>query len=334
MATNIVKTKKDISNITNELTLELIISKVIEIPGVRVDRNKFLAEQLVNETDDIQLVLDKGPIAAGIEEKKLARIAEKLIIYRTSEASLKSFALGIPGGLAATIAAPTDILQFYGMTLKIAQELTYLYGSKDLWVDGKVDEELVRNNLILYFGAMFGISYAVAGVKVITTQIAKTVVKQLPKKTLTKTFWYPIVQKIGKSLGVKITKTVTANGISKVVPYVGGIISGALTFASMKPMADRLLGALIEANFDYDDVKLNKDIDIIGAVNETDILEEENSKSLLVKGKEKINNLFKKKEKVIKIDSYEELRKLKKLLDEGIITQEEFDNKKKKILNL
>ena len=154
MATNIVERENEISSVTSELTLELIISKVIEIPGVKVDRNKFLAEQLVNETDDIQLVLDKGPIAAGIEEKKLSRIAEKLIIYRTSEASLKSFALGIPGGLAATIAAPTDILQFYGMTLKIAQELTYLYGSVDLWVDGKVDEELVRNNLILYFGAM------------------------------------------------------------------------------------------------------------------------------------------------------------------------------------
>lgn len=41
-------------------------------------------------------------------------------------------------------------------------------------------------------------------------------------------------------LGIKITKEIFANGVSKVVPVVGGVISGSLTFASFKPMAVKL----------------------------------------------------------------------------------------------
>ena len=142
----------EMKTITSEIAIETIIANSIKIPGVKVDRQKFLAELFVKETNNIQLILDEGPVAAGIEENKLRRIAEKLILERTGEASIKSFALGIPGGVIAAATIPADILQFYGMTLKLAQELTYLYGAKDLWVDGQVDEEMIRNNLILYCG--------------------------------------------------------------------------------------------------------------------------------------------------------------------------------------
>ena len=96
--------------------------------------------------------------------------------------------MGIPGGLAMAATIPADILQFYGMTLKLAQELTYLYGAQDLWKDGKVDEEMVRNQLILYCGVMFGVSGAAAGVRLLSTQVAKVALKKLPQKALTKTF--------------------------------------------------------------------------------------------------------------------------------------------------
>lgn len=118
---------------------------------------------------------------------------------------------------------------------------------------------------------------------------------QKVKKALSKTFYYPLIKNICKMLGVKLTKTTFANGVSKVIPYVGGVVSGVLTFASMKPMADRLLTVLIESNFDYDDIKLNKDIEIIDVIDETDVLKNENDKSFLTRGKEKISTLFKKK---------------------------------------
>ena len=245
MSTNEVKVieKNESKEVTSEVALETIISNAIKIPGVKVDRDKFLAELLVKETDNIQLVLDEGPIVAGIEEKRLKKIAEKLILDRTAKSSITSFAMGIPGGLAMAATIPADILQFYGMTLKLAQELTYLYGAQDLWQDGQVDEELVRNQLILYCGVMFGVTGASAGVRLLSTQLAKTALKKLPQKALTKTFWYPIIKQIGKGIGIKVTKTTLANGVSKVIPIVGGFVAGTITFISMKPMAEKLLNS-------------------------------------------------------------------------------------------
>lgn len=47
----------------------------------------------------------------------------------------------------------------------------------------------------MYCGVMFGVSSAVAGVRFISSQMSKQIVKKLPQKALTKTLWYPIVQK-------------------------------------------------------------------------------------------------------------------------------------------
>jgi hypothetical protein len=63
----------------------------------------------------------------------------------------------------------------------------------------------------------------VSGVRVLSTQIAKTTLKKLPQKALTKTFWYPIVKQIGKAIGVKVTKTTVAKGFSKAIPVIGGL---------------------------------------------------------------------------------------------------------------
>ena len=95
---------------------------------------------------------------------------------------------------------------------------------------------------------MFGVSGAVSGVRVLTTQLAKTTAKKLPQKALTKTFWYPIVKQIGKALGVRVTKSTVASGVSKIVPIIGGVVSGSLNFASMLPMANRLQGTLDKGN--------------------------------------------------------------------------------------
>ena len=335
------KKQSEKSEVNSEFALETIITNALKIPGVKVNRDKFLAELLVKETDNIQLAIDEGPIAAGIEEKRLRRIAEKLILDRTTRTSLTSFAMGIPGGLIMAATIPADILQFYGMTLRIAQELTYLYGAQDLWQDGQVDEDLVRNQLILYCGVMFGVTGASAGVRLLSTQLAKTALKKLPQQALTKTFWYPIIKQIGKGIGIKVTKTTLANGVSKAVPVIGGFVAGTITFISMKPMANRLLNTLEEVNFHYTEEEFKRDVEILEAVDENDeikieeLTNGETKPSLIEKGKDKLGNLFKKKEKQVnKDDDFEKIKKLKELLDMGAITQEEFDAKKKEILKL
>lgn len=346
------------NNETTTIALETIISNAVKLPGVKVNRSKFLAETFANENFDLQAVIDVGPVSAGIPQERIEKAAAKLIFIRTSQSSAASFVAGIPGGLAMAATIPADVAQFFGMALRLAQELSYLYGASDLWDADQIDDERVRNQLILYCGVMFGVSGAVSGVRVLSTQIAKTTLKKLPQKALTKTFWYPIVKQIGKAIGVKVTKTTVAQGISKAVPIVGGVISGGLNYVSMMPMANRLNAALNKACFNYSEEEMAADIETIESIGEDAPESVQSSKlsrfanaakggiqegwlkasscatSLLSKiksdqpAKETDNALISYDEKI------ETLRKLKQLVDEGILSQDEFDAKKKEILAL
>ena len=326
-----------------EVALESIITTAVQIPGVKVNRRKFLSETFANEDASMQDILDLGPVAAQIPQSRLAALANKLILTRTSQSSLASFVAGIPGGLAMAATIPADVLQFFGMALRLAQELSYLYGAQDLWQNGQVDDEKVKNQLLLYCGVMFGVSGAVSGVRILSTQIAKTTLKKLPQKALTKTFWYPIIKQIGKAIGVKVTKSAVAQGVSKVIPVIGGVISGSLNFASMMPMANRLQVALDSAAFGYTEEQLEKDIIEIENISSEEYQELAESKDVKTKlvesGKKTMSNIsgfFNKKkvtsEQAQNEDVLETIKKLAELRDIGVITQEEFDSKKTELL--
>ena len=320
-------------NETTSVALETIITNAVKIPGVKVNRSKFLAETFAGDGIDLQTIIDMGPVSAGIPQERIEKAAAKLIFVRTSQSSVASFVAGIPGGFA-------------------------MYGASDLWTEDQLDDERVRNQLILYCGVMFGVSGAVSGVRVLSTQIAKTTLKKLPQKALTKTFWYPIIKQIGKAIGVKVTKTTVAQGISKAVPIVGGVISGSLNYVSMMPMANRLNAALDKACFNYSEEEMAADIEMVESI---DAEASENAqpsklsrfastaKGGLQEGWKKASsgaasllNKIKSEKPAKEADealiSYDEkietLRKLKQLVDEGILSQDEFDAKKKEILAL
>lgn len=331
------------SNTGKELALENVITSAVQIPGVKVDRKKFLAETFANHEIMIEDVFNLGPIEAGVSQEELKKIANKLILSRTGQSSIASFVAGIPGGLAMAATVPLDVLQFFGMAIRLAQELSYLYGADDLWQNGQLDDEKVKSQLLLYCGVMFGVSGAVSGVRVLSTQIAKTTLKKLPQKALTKTFWYPMIKQIGKALGVKITKSTVAKGFTNAIPVIGGVISGGMNFASMLPMANRLQSALDSANFGYTEKDLEKDIEIIETTdysNEPDELED--IKTKVVENGKKIGNnissVFNRKRKDEESsmpveDPFETIKKLSELKDLGIISQEEFDIKKEELLS-
>lgn len=95
------------NNAGKEVALENIITSAVQIPGVKVSRDKFMAETFATED-----VLDFGPVEAKVSKEKLAAISNKLILKRTSQSSVASFAAGIPGGLAMAATIPADVLQF------------------------------------------------------------------------------------------------------------------------------------------------------------------------------------------------------------------------------
>lgn len=192
-------------------------------------------------------------------------MAKSLIQKRVVASSAASFVAGLPGGPAMAATIPTDMLQFYAVVLRLAQEIAYLYGEPDLWSNNILDKERVTNQLILYCGVMFGATGAAQTVRVLSSSISKQVMKKLPQKALTKTFYYPIVKQIAKACGVKMTKEIFTKGVSKAVPIVGGVVSGGITYASMMPMANRLVKTFDNMHFEYTENDFNNDYEVINA---------------------------------------------------------------------
>lgn len=339
---------------TQDISLESIVTTAIALPGVRVSRNSFLTECFKNQDVDVHSLLEYGPIDANCSREMLSKLANNLVIKRTSASSLASFAAGLPGGFAMGVAIPADVLQFFGVALRLAQELSYLYGEDDFWKNGEVDIERVNGQLILYCGVMFGVSGAASGVRLLSAQLAKTAAKKIPQKALTKTFWYPIVKQIGKAIGVKVTKSTVANGISKVIPVIGGVVSGGITFASMLPMGKRLAATLDEANFDYSEDEIQEDIAVVETLGREEEVNESEKMTFLKGGIEGVQKGFKdigagaagllsKVQKGVAKprksqqgeqdeDVFQKIEKLAKLKEMGAITQDEFEAKKAELL--
>lgn len=140
--------------------LETVLTQLLKVPCIRVDRTAFLCDQfkanIPNNMTRIRL-LDAGPMAIGSTEKELQQKKRKLINLATAKSTTISFAAGIPSGIAMAATIPIDTVQFLANSICPSQQLAYLYGYQDLWEDGVINEERIRNQFILYMGVMFGV---------------------------------------------------------------------------------------------------------------------------------------------------------------------------------
>lgn len=247
-----------------------VLSQVVKLPIVKVDRTKFLVDKFSKEIPNEQIseLLEKGPVEF-VSKEVLDRVANACIMDNVLLASGTSVLTGLPGGLAMAITIPADVAQFYGFSLKLAQELGYIYGFDDLWGNRDELSEEAQNTLLLYLGVMFGVNGTAALLRAGGVAVAKQAMKTIPQKALMKTLWYPILKKVLKVFGVKLTKDGLAKGVGKFIPIIGGVISGGLTFATMKPMGESLqkeLSKLVnynEESYQKDMETIRKEVEII-----------------------------------------------------------------------
>lgn len=222
---------------------ELVLRSAVQLPLVRIDREPFLRSQLQNRFPEhvVNQAIAESPAAAGINTDQLNSIAYDSINYETTKVTALSFAAGLPGGIAMAGTVPADFTQQMAHMLRIMQKLAYLYGWPSLLDEESdaIDDGMV-NNLVIFTGIMFGVEGASNATNRIAAQIALNVAKKLPQKALTKGIVYPVVKKIALSLGMHMTKQTFAKGVSKIIPVIGGVLSGGLTFATYRPMACKL----------------------------------------------------------------------------------------------
>lgn len=308
-----------------ELAL-MVIENSMKLPFVKVNRTEFLTATFQEKMVNIQDLIDRGP-QFFFSQQELDKVADRIINDTLLKSSGASFLSGIPGGLAMAATIPADVAQFYAFSLRLAQQLSYIYGFKDLWSKDDSLTDDAKDTMILFLGVMLGVSSAGATIRVLSGKLSAQLLKRLPQKALMKTFFYPILKKVLFVFGTKLTKQTFAKGVSKVVPVLGGVISGTLNFSSLFPMAHRLQAELSKS-INYSDEDAVEDIKIINAVvndyQDADSVSENKSAD---SSKNADNNFTDKNDVISKIERAHDL------LSNGTISQAEFDELKKRILN-
>ena len=215
-----------------------VMNLALSMPMVKVDRNTFLMNEF-SMYDNADQLRDKRPIDL-FNAEAIERAARGVINSHLTKATVTSTAAGIPGGLAMAATMPADIAQYYWHVLVVAQKLGYLYGWPDLLDDKGQITEGTRNVLTLFVGVMFGAQAASKLVGEIAKQVSLQAAKRLPQQALTKTIYYPVIKQVAKWIGVKMTKDTFGRSVGKAIPILGGVLSGAITAFSFKPMAEKL----------------------------------------------------------------------------------------------
>ena len=175
---------------------------------------------------------------------RLSHLAQQAM--RAGLAGLE-FAAGIPGGFAMLGTVPADLMQYYVHAFRIMQKLAYLYGWRELLSDmDEVDDETI-GVLAMFFGVMLGVGGAAQSLTTFARSVAMPAFqKQVTKQALTKTSWYPVMKHCLRFIGINLTKKSFAQGVSKVIPVIGGVVSGGMTFVSLQFQSTRLKGHLRE----------------------------------------------------------------------------------------
>lgn len=238
----LIKAKNAVANTVNNFNAEDIVQQAMKLPVVKVNREKFLRKELIKyyPEDVVDLAIKKNPAYAGIEKEKINEVSKQVINYETNKVSAISFAAGMPGGFAMVATVPADIVQYFAYMIRVMQKLAYLYGFEDFELNEDTISDDTMNQIMIFLGVMFGVQGANAGVKKIAEAAAKKVSKSLAQKALTKGTVYPIVKKIAQAVGIKMTKQIFAESVSKVVPVIGGAVTGGLSYITFKPCAKKL----------------------------------------------------------------------------------------------
>lgn len=228
-----------------DITPEEILRAAIKVPGVRILRGEFLKKELSRfyPEETVNKAIETNPAQAGIDRARIDSIANSAINYETNKVSAISFMAGLPGGAAMAATIPADVAQYFGFLIRAMQKLAYLYGFEEFEFDEEKISDDTMNEMLLFLGTMFGVQSAAVGVKQLAQTTAARVAKTLSQKALTKGTIYPIVKKVATQLGVKMTKQVFAKGVSKVVPVLGGVVSGGLTYVTFRNCMYKLKGS-------------------------------------------------------------------------------------------
>lgn len=236
-----------------------VMSTAMNIPGVKVNRDEFLTKELRPYCTTAELPKALINPVKVLSRERIKHLADVCINNHTTKVTAISAVAGMPGGIAMAATIPGDMAQYYWHTFVLAQKLAYLYGFPDLRDENGNLSETAQDMLTLFVGVMMGAAAANNAIKNLSKAFALQVVKRLPQQALTKTVYYLIIKQVAKWIGIRLTKDGFAKGVGKAIPILGGVLSGALTFATFRPSAKRLQHKLEEQMDDLANLDANEE---------------------------------------------------------------------------
>ena len=234
----------------SSLTAENILLKAMKVPGVRIDRDRFLRKELslFFPEDTVGRAIAFNPAAAGIPKEKISGIAQGLINREANQVTGFSVLASLPGSAlpAAVAGAVTaDIVAYFSHVLRVIQELAYLYGFEDFGLNEEdPDEQGIdpdkMDQIMVFLGVMFGIRGSGPVLEKLAGFMAKHTAKKLVKHTLKKSVVIPGTEKIIAGIGIKLTKQMLADAVASAIPVAGSVVSGLLMYTLFKPRCMKL----------------------------------------------------------------------------------------------
>ena len=281
----------------SEITFDVwaIVSELIKkTPGLLLDRDKFLHEAFGTRISKAQLekIITDGDYTE-IPIDVLDSVAGSYISKTRLITSGVSFAAGIPSNLLALPATTSaDIVQSFAFYIRIAQQLAYIYGEKSDFTT--MDDDRRMTKILIYIGSMFGIQAASQVLVIMSKNAGDILAQKFGQVAVTKVLRgipWKIAKTIAKLLGIRLTKEVAKKGISKALPILGGIVSGAITYTTFGPMAKKLQGSLRDS-FQASEETIVEVYEVITSESDNDITTsvDENIKSELTSASEKLGN--------------------------------------------
>lgn len=213
------------------------------MPMVKIDREAFLRKALKNVTraEVIETAIALSPQEAGIPASVIDKLANKAINRESQQVAGLSFAAGLPGGFGLIAAVPADIVQYFAHMMRLEQKLAYLYGWPSMLAsDGGVSDDTL-DKLIMLMGVMMGVEGAEGAVRFATIEMAKQgMVKYARRRAVLQSADQPIIGRVIRFIAQKLGEEGAKKTIGKLVPVIGGVISGSMSYMSFKPAAKKL----------------------------------------------------------------------------------------------
>ncbi len=226
------------SNLWNSL-----FQKILLIPTATVNRDKYLAKVLEGHCPEylMQSAIINGPRFI-LSEEPFEALVSTLIKKEKNKATAFSFGNVFWGGWALAVSLPADLVQYYACLVILAQKMAYLYGCKNLCdSNGKIGKDGV-DFLTICIGIAIGVKDLQSSLAVTLETLGSPALTIVSKSSVATT----MMGEIAGDIGLKITEESSSSALGKMIPVIGAVVSGGMTYLSISKAAERLRSAFKE----------------------------------------------------------------------------------------